>query len=96
MTVETVALTVIVETVALTVIVETVALTVIVETVALTVIVETVTLVQVDDGEFVGDATDGILDTEVVPLCVTLCVQVCPQDQVVLKLSSVNTSQCNT
>ena len=65
----------------------------------LTMIIEAVPLQQIDDFELVDNVGEGILYTEVVPLCVSLRVQICLQNQLILKLTPAvtqNTIQYNT
>ena len=56
----------------------------------LTVVIKTVLLQQVYDAELVGDAGNDVLDPEVKPLRVPLCVEVSLQHQLVLELTPLS------
>ena len=52
-------------------------------------IIETIPLEQVNDFELVDNIWLSVLYLEVVPLSVSVCVEVCLQHQLILKLTSV-------
>ena len=56
----------------------------------LTVIIQAVLLQEVDDIEFVCAVLFGFLYSEIIPLCMAICVHVCSQYQLIFMLTTEN------